>query len=351
MKRTILSVIFVVLTLITGSTPLFSFSNAQISDSEYRYALELIRELNIIISNFGLDEEKEDFETIKEHFRKAAERHYARDFVTQVSLDDETEEVSNDSTSVNLFYDLKVELLEMYAKYSEFYAQRAEYILNGLAYETTEIIIEYGKGSAQSKYFFSRAFNPLKDNKSYDADKFHYFKIRATLQELLEDGYRYLQESRDVFKDVDYVYIMSKEERTSRELTFLLEKHRAAIKISRQAKENGIEIYRYLNIHDLGDSLSKYDVNNSSILSYPIYDDRIPESLKIDANDNRNLLWTLEKKRVGNYDDLNPKSAEATTAAQIRNETLDGTKEEDNKSNQTENEEAATNNSTANTQQ
>jgi hypothetical protein len=290
----------------------FSISNATISQQEYAYSLKLIRELNVIVENFGTDEEKQEYEKIRENFQTAAERHYARDFITVSSFEADTESANTSTTSVDLFYELKLELLEMYNKMAQLYISRTKEILDDTAKEATDIIIEYGSGSALSKYFFGRPFNPLKDNKPYDTDKYHYFRARSSIEEYLDNGYRSLQEARLVYNDVDYQYIMTKEIKTSRELTYILEKHRAAIIICRKAKESGLEIYKILNLHDTDGIIRKYDVSNIALQRYPIYDDRLPEKYKVDATDNRKLIWGLEKRRIGNYDELNPDSVDET---------------------------------------
>ncbi len=236
----------------------------------------------------------------------------ARLFIQITSFTQETEAIDTSTTSVDLFYELKLQLLDMYSNMAALYITRTKDILDGTSQEATDILIEYGKGSGLSKYFFARPVDPLRDVKPYDADKYHYFRSRATIEDYLNSGYRYLEEARNVYTDVDYRYILTKETKTTRELTFMIEKHRAAIIKCRQAKECGIAIHKILNLHDLDGILRKYDVNDTYVQRYPIYDDRIPEKYKVDATDNRRLIWAVEKRRIGNYDELNPESEDET---------------------------------------
>ena len=308
---------------------IYPVSNAVISNQEYRNSLEILRELNIIISNFGTDAEKEELKKIKNDFQIAAQRHYGRHFINVTSLTYKKEESEEKATSIDLFYDLKLQLIDLYSNLSEFYIFRTQEILDSIAKDTVDIIIEYGRGGGKSKYFFSRPIDPLKDNKPYDADKFHYFRIRATVEEYLDSGYRNLEDARRVFDDVDYIYIMSKEKKTNKELSFVLQKHRDAIKLARQGKECGIAIYQTLYTHKMSEILYKYDVSSHNVAQFPIYDDRIPEPYKVDATDNRKLLFSVEKQRIGNYDELNPKSAELTNPNnQKRPETSEDEKKE-----------------------
>ncbi len=303
-----------IILLITLLIPhsIYPVSNAVISNQEYRKSLEILRELNIIISNFGTDTEKENLKKIRDNFQIAAQRHYGRHFINISSLTYKKEKSSEKETSIDLFYDLKLQLIDLYSELSQFYIFRTQEILDSIAKETVDIIVEYGRGGGRSKYFFSRPIDPLKDNKPYDADKFHYFRIRATIEEYLDCGYRNLEDAQKVFDDVDYIYIMSKDKKTNKELSFILQKHRDAIKLARQGKECGIAIYQTLYTHKMSEILYKYDVSSHKVTQFPIYDDRIPEPYKVDATDNRKLLFSVEKQRIGNYDELNPKSAELT---------------------------------------
>ena len=64
----------------------------------------------------------------------------------------------------------------------------------------------------------------------------------------------------------------------------------------RTAKLYGIEIHKIMNINELIRILEKYELNLNEL--DPIFDDRIPEEYKVDANDNIKLIHTLEMKRL-----------------------------------------------------
>jgi len=46
----------------------------------------------------------------------------------------------------------------------------------------------------------------------------------------------------------------------------------------------------------VGDILRKYNLSSGALS--PIFDDRIPEDFKIDANDNIRLIHSIEKERL-----------------------------------------------------
>jgi|GEM_PF-238623 len=309
-RRLILKITAVIVLL--APLTLFPKSNATISEEDYQYTLGLLRELSTIVQNFGTEEQIEQYKKIKLYYQIAAERHYSKHFIKSVSLSGNPTPDANIKTSIDLFYELKVDLLEMYASFADFYTLRTKVLLDGMAREATDIMIEYGKQSPMAKYF-QRPVDPLRDTKPYDADKFHYFYHRQSIEAQLDSGYRYLQQARNVYKDVDYMYILAKDQKTSADLDFMIEKHRAVIILSRQAKECGIAVYQTLNTHRMDDILRKYDVSITNVIRYPIYDDRIPEEFKIDATDNRKLSFNIEKKRVSNYEEVNPDAREVTT--------------------------------------
>lgn len=307
------------ITVLIAPLALFSKSNSAISEEDYVYTLTLLRELNTIVLNFGTEEQVEQYKKIKVYYQVAAERHYSKHFIKSVSLSGNPTPDANIKTSIDLFYELKVDLLEMYEEMSDFYIIRTQVLLDGMAREATDILIEYGKQSALAKYF-QRPVDPLRDSKPYDANKYHYFYKRQSIEAQLDSGYRYLQQARNVYLDVDYLYVKDKEQRTSADLDFLLEKHRAVIILSRQAKECGLAVYQTLNTHKMDDILRKYDVSITNVIRYPIYDDRLPEEFKIDATDNRKLAFNIEKKRVADYEQVNPDSREVVTT-QIQEKT------------------------------
>jgi hypothetical protein len=83
---------------------------------------------------------------------------------------------------------------------------------------------------------------------------------------------------------------------TSKNLEYIINRYIDVIKFCRRAKQYGIEIYKIRRVNQLGDIIRKYDLNQKQLV--PIYDDRIPKDYKVDAIDNMNLLYSIEKQKL-----------------------------------------------------
>jgi len=57
-----------------------------------------------------------------------------------------------------------------------------------------------------------------------------------------------------------------------------------------------IEIHKILKAHEIVAIQNKYGIKGNTL--EPIFDDRIPEEYKVDANDNMSLVHSIEKSRL-----------------------------------------------------
>jgi len=197
-----------------------------------------------------------------------------------------------------MFYDLKVQINALLKDIAEKYDKRTQEILDSTSKEAFDIVVDYGKNGGLANYFY-RPIDPSKDKKPYDPKKYHYFRDKETIERYLNNGYKYLQQSRNIFNDPDFSYILSKETKTSRELDYIMDKYINVIDMRRQSKQYGIEIYRLINSDKISESLKTYDVTILQVQNYPIYDKRIPADYKIDATDNLEMIYSIEQKRIG----------------------------------------------------
>lgn len=300
------------LTLIPAAIP--AVSPAVTSQEDYVYTLGLIRDLVIIVDNFGTDDQKKRFAEIRTKFQRASERHYAQDFITASSLSEDVPADNTRRTSNELFYDLKMDLIAFLKEMSGVYQSRTQEMLDLIATDATNVIVEYGRNSGLWKYFF-RPIDPLVEKRPYDPRTYYYFHRRQKIEANLSDAYKSLQDSRELLENGDYRYIVDKPKKTKREINFIIDSYMGIIKYCRQAKKNGIEIYKVLNEKDLNDIIRKYDITMGAIGKYPIYDDRVPEKYKVDAVDVEKMLYRIEKTRVPNYDEINRTRRESASAA------------------------------------
>jgi hypothetical protein len=306
---------FFILLIISVSIPLLNIENISAlspsvkSGKDYIFAIETMRELRIMMENFGTDEQKQKYTEIKGLFKKASEQHYALEFIKPagIILDIEKNQGTDDKNledrnyySLELFRRLKLELSTLYNQLSLTYMQRTQEILDSTSSQCYNVIIEFSKNSGTAKYFY-QPVNPLTQAKPYRTEEYHLYHDREKIEAYLHKGYESLQHAKNIYNYYNFKYIRNKKIKKDGELDYILEQHQTIIKLCRKAKQYGIEIHKVLKNTQLGDILKKYNVTLKTITRYPIYDDRIPESYKLDAVDNRNLVFTIEKERIARF--------------------------------------------------
>lgn len=280
--------ILIILFTVLCFTNAFAVSTAVKTERDYFNLLSKLRQIRIMIENFGNDDLKQQYNNAKILFQNASEDYYAQLF------DD----------SYNKFYKLKKSLLVITENLLKLYIDRAQKILDSTSKNSFDIILKYDKNSTLKNYFV-KPYNPVTDIKAYNPEEYHLFFDRETIERYLKNGYRNLQKAKDILTDPDIQYLKSKKYIKSIEFDIILDKYLKAIEICRIAKQYGIEIHKLVNINLLDTIQRKYGLDSNSL--DPIYDDRIPEEFKVDANDNLNLIHSLEKKRLDNT--LNKKNA------------------------------------------
>jgi hypothetical protein len=284
--------------LINPERDLFATSAAIKSQNDYVMMLTMIREMRIMVENFGTDDQKKKFDDIKALFKKSAERHYAQEFIKPDTLTEDTKPDSNAQSSLELFLQLKSKVADLFDEISKNYIDRTQLILDSTSKEANDVLIEYGKNTGLAKFFY-KAIDPVSEKKPYDASKYHYYRDKETLERYLKHGYRMLQEARNLFNGPDFVYIKAKKEKDTDDFNFLLKTHMDIIKLCRQSKLYGFEMHRILKLSSLGAIQTKYNVSFGEIEHNPLYDDRIPEEYKVDALDSLKLEYRIEKDRIG----------------------------------------------------
>jgi hypothetical protein len=280
MKKSILAPAISLLILIASGGNVYSLSPAVKSTQDYSLAMFHLRELRIMIDNFGDDALKKRYADIKSQFQDAGENLYGQNFII----------------SATKFKKLKMELISLLEIIDDIYLKRTKEILDSTSKDSFDNLIEYSKNSGLRQYF-TRPYDPMKDIKPYDTDKYHLFHDREKIESYLRDGYKKYHAAKNIFEDPETAILRKKTTLTTQNINYIIHSYSRVITLCREAKENGIEIHRVKNINELGKSMLKYNTSHGSII--PIYDDRIPEKYKVDANDNMRLIHSIELKRLG----------------------------------------------------
>lgn len=267
---------------------------SQLSEDFYLETMETIRDLDVIIGNFGTDEQKAAYEDIKIKFQKAAEKHFAQEYVYQYSLYEEKNDSKQAQTSIALFMIVKQDLANLLDQLAVIYLKRTQDILDATSKNSFDIFIKYNKKSGLARYFY-RSFDPLRDIKPYKASEYHFFRDKLQIAKLLETGYKQYQSAFNKYNSTTITDIKVKKVKSYQELNYLIETYMIIIKQCRMSKQCGIEIHRFLKNNELDEILNRYDTTAKKLT--PIFDDRIPPNFKIDAIDNVGLVYAMEQKK------------------------------------------------------
>lgn len=296
--------IFIYIFIILTMQNLWAISPAEKSEKNYVLAIKTIRNLRIIIENFGTKEQKEKFNNITKLFQKASERHYAQEFAKPTSYTGYIKQDNNYQSSVDMFLEFKVKVNLLYDEIVKQYIDRSKKILDSTSEKATQVIIKFGKNSGMAKYFYEPV-NPLTDSKPYKSSEYHYFHERQKIEAYLKNGYKYWQDARNIYNNTDFDYIRNKKIKKSTELNYMIEQYNYIIDYTRQSKQYGIEIHKILNNTELTNIVRKYSITTGTVNRFPVYDDRIPSEFKVDSIDNKKMLYKVELERVKNYNKKN----------------------------------------------
>jgi hypothetical protein len=280
MKRTIILGIFILLAALLTGTTAFAISPAVKSSQDFIFTLDTLRSVRIMIENFGDDELKKKYSDITALFQEAGENYYGQNFT--------------DSTLK--FGKVKMDLILLLESIGNMYLKRTKEILDSTSKDSFNILIEYSKRSGLGEYF-RKPYDPLRDIKPYDPEKYHLFHDRQRIEAYLRQGYKKYHQAKKVMEDPEIAMLRKRKNLTPNNINFIISRFSSVVMLCREAKQNGIEIHRTKNINELGKSLVKYNIHHGSII--PVYDDRIPEEYKVDANDNLGLIHSVELKKLG----------------------------------------------------
>jgi len=277
----ILLILFISLLLPLDALPI---SVAAMSNKDYRFAMETLREANPMVKNFQNEEISKKYDELMKAFEVASLEYFGRNY----------------DSSAAKFYNLKLELMKLLESVADLYIERTKDLLAATTEDNAviDIFIDYSKTGGYASYF-NRSFDPLIDVKPYNDDftakDFHLYYSKGSIERYLHGAYSNYQEAIRVKNDPVIEYIKSRKRIKSDSINYVIGRYLAAVSLCRTAKQQGLEIYRVKNYHDVGNILDKYNIRKGQLS--PIFDDRIPEKFKVDAVDNRKLLYKVELER------------------------------------------------------
>ncbi len=266
----------------------YAVSGSVQSQDDYIFTLTHLRNMRIVIENFGTDELKTHFDKVSQLFQRNAKEFYAQEFSF---FDEESKKYRT------RFFYVKKEMSTLFDKMANIYLERGKEILDSTTKQSFDILISYGRQSNLVK-FFNKEFDPLNDIKPYKEKEYHFFHDKEIIERYLRHGYKTLNNAKRIYTDPDLLLIKNKEKKTSKDYSYLINRYWRVISDCRQAKQYGIEIHKILKVNEVTTILKRYQKNLVSLDPNPIFDDRIPQEFKVDANDNLKLIHSHELQRI-----------------------------------------------------
>lgn len=268
--------------LIASGKPGYSLSNAAKSQNDYVFTLNVLRNVKIMVDNFPSDAVNTKYKELQTMFQSAAEDHYGDNF----------------DSSYSKFTKLKIELYKFLESIGQSYLNRTKEILDSTSKTSLEILLKYSKQGGNLAYF-KKPYDPLLGVKTYEPREYHLYHDKETIERYLNNGFKKYNEAKNIYEDPELKILKNRKRIQSEHYNVIIEKHMNVIMLCRLSKQYGIEIHKIININDLDKIQKKYNISAAGLV--PIFDDRIPESYKVDANDNVKLTHLIEKQRVEKY--------------------------------------------------
>lgn len=275
----------------SASTVTHALSTAAKSADDYVYLMHHLRDVQIIIDNFANDQQRQKYTDITNDFKNASVDFYAHNFVFYDK---------NAKKYRMKFYQVKLKLSDLLDEMAKSYLDRTSDILKTTAKESFNILIKFNKGG-YAKYF-TRPVDPVskvQGEKIYKTEEYHLYHDKSIIEQYLRKGYKTLEDAKRIYEHPDMLTVKAKAEKNNYDVDYMVDGYLNVVKFCRQSKQYGIEIYKIIRKNNIYAIQQKFEYYNISITDpVPVFDVRIPENYKIDANDNIKLVHSHELKKL-----------------------------------------------------
>ncbi|MDR3238324.1 MAG: hypothetical protein LBT84_07465 [Spirochaetia bacterium] len=278
--RKILSITFIFFLAFTVEA--FSLSPAEKAKKNYQFTLLLIRTFRIPVENFAPSENLSQYDKIKEAFFEARENFYGQNYVV----------------AYQKYATMKADLIPFATDLAQNYLTRTKDLLDAATKYSANLLTDYTKSTPILRDI-KEPRNPVRNEQVYKDDytpkTYHLFYHGRIIETYIKEGYSTYYQAKNLFDDPEIEYMKQNEKRSPEDMDYILERYLSIIKLCRTSKQYGVEVYKLYNINDLAD-LSAQNNNISTINLDPTIDVRIPDKYRIDAVDNRNLVYKGKKE-------------------------------------------------------
>jgi len=236
--------------------------------------------IEVAILNFGTDDQKKEYDIIKDDYLAGLslflERNYVESYKTQLTTQKKLEK---------LFEQISLD-----------YIERTSTMLQRVIKNFVDLRVKFDNKSELVRRY-GVDIDPSED-RSYDPTEYHLTYDRHTIFRNIEMGYERLSEARRIRKagiDLEKWFEEGKEP-DPRYFAMRIERYMAAINLCRKSKLNVVKIYQLLNRNDIYTVQTQLRDNRFAVESNlpPVLDPRIPEEFRKDASDAKNLLYDKE---------------------------------------------------------
>lgn len=262
--------------------------------------------LETAISNFGSEENKKTYEEIKKKYVSAVGFYYERDF----------------PEAYRAYLEIQEDIETLAGDISSKYIERSQKMLVDFSSHIIDLEVKYDKNSELAKtlranrvsYLNKESGEEVMSTRFYAPKIVHYTYDRFSILDNLEYGYGHLGKAKSVRETAQALdkLLIDGQKPTTRMLDKKIRAYLASIELCRDSKANAIRMFQLYNRYDnytvQGNALFDKEakefkenpfLNESKI--DPIFDQRIPEEYRVDAEDvrHRNYKEQVEMKIEG----------------------------------------------------
>ena len=251
-----------------------------VSLKAYRLRLQNMEHLiflEVPLKNFGTDELKSMYQEAKENYSKALAFYFEKRFLK----------------AYRKFVEVHKQVEKILELLSLSYLERTQEMLQEVGNRLVDIVIEYDKNSGKVRRIRKNREAP-KEKPLYDPKEVHLYYDRDHIARTVENGYAFLGEAHRV-RQKAFIFEKFLEEHqklNDRMREERIQAFKISIRLCREAKKNAIQAFQLLNKNDIYTVQIQYK-DNPYMKEYkldPVFDPRIPDKYKVDANDALNRI-------------------------------------------------------------
>ncbi|MDH4200890.1 MAG: hypothetical protein OEV66_11000 [Spirochaetia bacterium] len=275
-----------------STTDVWGISVAQKSREKVEENKQYIYAIEVAMKNFGTDDEKNDYNAIRDQYMIGLGYFMQADYVN----------------AYKELLDAQKKLDKLYEKISMDYVERTTKILQELVKNMVEIDIKFNKTSDLIKRYEMNVEAPKlgeKTKEQFYSDKetkdFHMSYDKGMISRNLNLGFGHLGDAKRIRQEAVSMQEKKYEEGQAIDpsiYVYRLYNYAGVIDLCREAKKNAFMAYQLINRNDIYSVQSQAELQGNRFVKesnlLPVFDPRIPDQYKVDASDTLYLVHADE---------------------------------------------------------